>query len=287
MAGSPPDSEARSPAAAASLGPCAPHGASPCCTSRAAWPKDYRAGAITTSGTYYTNFSAIDESDWQYNMSCFDCSAKNPDECTKNFKSAVHPASIADAAGLTITTTRRSNLTWCSPTPGGTSGYIKFKRALSFGTIRVKAKYFPGASSTVKSAKGFIGLEDSSSGAITITIHGKGAKPSGAPANADWTRWMQSSCYQHGDDHKKEFSELGSSVNAADDFNWYEITWSSTSVIIKVNGVVARTVTGASSVPQKPLYVRLHSRSIAYSDMPADSTFSSFIDEFHYEPLSR
>jgi hypothetical protein len=164
-----------------------------------------------------------------------------------------------------------------------TSGYLEFTPAVSFGTIRVKSKYFPGASELVKTAKGFIGLEDSSSGAITITMHGKGATASGAPKSANWTHWMQSSCYLHGAGHNKEFTELDASVNAADSFNWYEVRWTPTSVEIKVNDNTVRTYSGAV-VPQKPLHVRLHSRSIGYSEMPAGSSFASHIEEFHYEP---
>merc|ERR1712032_1496437 len=152
--------------------------------------------------------------------------------------------------GLTITTARKSNLNVCSPTAGGYSGHLAFKPALSFGTIRVKSKYFPGSKEQVKTAKGFIGLEDSSSGAITITIHGKGATASGAPRTADWTRYLQSSCYQHGANHKKEFAELDASVDMADNFNLFEITWTSTLVTIKVNGKTVRTVTGSGNIPR-------------------------------------
>lgn len=241
---------------------------------------------LPLTSSYYTNFSSIDYDLWQVDGSCFDCSAKNPDECTKNAASAVKPASISSNAGLTITTSRTSNITSCSPTAGGISGHLVFKRSLSFGKIRVKSKYFPGSASQVKSAKGFVGLEDGSSGAITITIHGKGATASGAPKSADWTRYLQSSCYQHGGDHEKTFTALDSSVNLADDFNWFEIDWTSEKVTLKVNDKVVRTVSGADKVPQKPLKVQLHSRSIAYSDMSSDSTFSSYIEEFQFEPAN-
>lgn len=238
------------------------------------------------SGAYSTNFSTLEASMWTHDAGCFDCSAKNPDECTMNYASDVHLASIAQNAGLTIDTAQMGNLSYCSGNAGGHSGHLTFKPKLSFGTIRVKSKYFPGSKDLVKSAKGFIGLEDSSSGAITITIHGKGATASGAPAGADWTRMMQSSCYQHGDNHNKEFTELASSVDVAENFNEYEVIWTSTSVTIKVNGKQVRSVTDASKVPQNPLQVKLHSRSIAYSDMPSGGTFASYIQEFSYEPLS-
>ena len=169
---------------------------------------------------------------------------------------------------------------------GGSSGKLTFTRALTFGTIRLKSRYFPGDSDLVKTAKGFIGLEDSSSGAITITIHGKGAVPSGAPKGADWTRYLQSSCYQHGDDHNKEFTALDSAVDLANDYNVFQVDWTSTSVTIQVNDEVVRTVTDAGKVPQKPLKVQLHSRSIAYSEMVQGSNFASLIQEFHFEPQS-
>jgi hypothetical protein len=244
---------------------------------------------LDAAAAYSTNFSVIDPALWSYDTSCFDCSAKNPDECTKNLRSAVRAGSIADGAGLMITTSHVAyNATGaCTPTPaGGTSGYLGFKRALTFGTIRVKARYFPGSSGTVKTAKAFIGLEDSNSGAITITMHGAGATASGAPKDANWTRYMQSSCYQHGDAHNKEFTELDASVNAAESFNWYEVTWTASSVTIKVNDKVVKTYSGAENVPQKPLYAKLHSRSIGYSDMPDAATFSSYVAEFHFEPLA-
>lgn len=250
-------------------------------------PCTFSDAMVLQTETYSTNFSTID-SLWQLDQSCFDCEAKNPDECTKNFASAVRPGSIANKTGLTITTTQqdKSNFSWCSPTAGGSSGKLKFSRALSFGTIRVKSRYFPGSESMVKSAKGFVGLESPASGAITITIHGAGASASGAPSDADWTRYIQSSCYQHGNDHNKQFSKLDSSVNLATDYNWFEVDWTSKSVTIKVNGKVVRTVTDASKVPQKPLYVQLHSRSIGYSQMPTGGTFESYIQEFHFQPAA-
>ena len=97
---------------------------------------------------------------------------------------------------------------------------------------------------------------------------------------------MQSSCYQHGDDHNKEFDDLASSVDSlADDFNWFEIEWTSTKVTISVNDKVVRTMTDADKIPQESMQVHLHSRSIGYSDMPSGSTFTSYIEEFQYEPL--
>ena len=235
---------------------------------------------------YFTNFSTIDNM-WQVDTTCFDCSAKNPDECTKNVADALHPHSISENAGLTIMTTRQPNLSACSPTAGGSSGHLTFKPSLSFGTIRVKAKYFPESEDQVKTAKGFIGMQDSSSGAVTITIHGKGATASGAPRTTDWTRAIQSSCYQHGGHHNKDFSKLDASVNLANEFNWFEVTWTSSLVTIKVNGKTVRTITGSSNIPQKPLHVRLHARSIGYSEMPTGSTFTAYIQEFHYQPLSQ
>lgn len=64
--------------------------------------------------------------------------------------------------------------------------------------------------------------QDPHSGAITITMHGRGGTASGAPPNTDWTRYIQSSCYQHGNNHAKAFSDLGSQTNAAGNFNVYE-----------------------------------------------------------------
>ena len=96
---------------------------------------------------------------------------------------------------------------------------------------------------------------------------------------------MQSSCYQHGDDHNKEFTDLAKAVDSvADEFNVYEIVWTADSVTISVNDVVVREVTDADLVPQSPLKVQLHSRSIAYSEMPDDSKFKSYIEEFEFEP---
>ena len=243
--------------------------------------------ASSFQSAYFTNFSTIDANMWQVDTTCFDCSAKNPDECTKNVADALHPHSVSNNAGLTIMTARLPNLSACSPTAGGSSGHLTFKPPLSFGTIRVKAKYFPESEEQVNTAKGFIGMQDSSSGAITITIHGKGATASGAPRTTDWTREIQSSCYQHGGHHNKDFAELDASTNLAEEFNLFEVTWTSTLVTIKVNGKTARTISGSSNIPQKPLHVRLHARSIAYSKMPTGTTFSSYIQEFHYEPLSQ
>ena len=54
----------------------------------------------------------------------------------------------------------------------------------------------------------------------------------------------------------------------------------------RVNGNVARRVTGAESVPQKPLFVRLHARSTDWHGMPDGATFESFIQEFSFTPGS-
>ena len=96
------------------------------------------------------------------------------------------------------------------------SGHISSKQPLHFGTIRVKSRYFPGSPEQVSTAKGFIGLEDTQpgAGAITITMHGAGGVASGAPRGANWTRYMQSAVYQHGNSHDKTFSDLGPTVNA-------------------------------------------------------------------------
>jgi hypothetical protein len=136
------------------------------------------------------------------------------------------PGSLSHGTGLTIVTTRRSQAGSCSPSDaGGTSGHLSSKQAFSFGTIRVKARYFPGTAKQVSTAKGFIGLESPTSGAITITIHGEGGTASGEPPHCNWTRYMQSSCYQHGNNHNKAFSDLGASVNTAQDFNVPTMFW--------------------------------------------------------------
>eukprot|EP00937_MAST-01D_sp_MAST-1D-sp2_P007096 g7096.t1 len=246
----------------------------------------YGVGVYSTSAAYSTDFSTVDSTLWEFDTTCFDCSAKNPDECTQNTRAALAPASVAQGAGLTITTTQNSSTGACTPVAGGLSGRLTFKPALSFGTIRVKSRYFPGSASLVKTAKGFIGLEDSSSGAITITIHGAGAEASGAPKGADWTRTMQSSCYQHGAGHDKQFTELDAAVDLANNFNWFEVVWAPDSVTISVNDKVVRSVSGTDNVPQTPLFARLHSRSIGYSQMPAGAAFASYIQEFSYTPLN-
>ena len=242
------------------------------------------------ANAYATNFSVIDPAMWATDTSCFSCKApKDPEtvfECTNNTAGALRPGSIGDGVGLTIVTTRRSNAGACSPAPaGGTSGHLSSKQPFSFGTIRVKSRYFPGSVERVSTAKGFIGLEDPHSGAITITMHGVGGIASGAPPQANWTRYMQSSCYQHGNNHDKVFSDLGAAINAADDFNLYEIEWTPTTVTIRVNGNVARRVSDPANVPQKPLYVRLHARSTEYNGMAEGATFESFIEEFSFTPM--
>jgi|EP01047_Picozoa_sp_COSAG01_P032797 beta-glucanase (GH16 family) len=239
---------------------------------------------------YTTNFSTIDPAMWAVDQGCFSCKApKDPEtvfECTNNTVSALRPGSITRGSGLTIVTTRQSNGGMgCSPAPaGGTSGHLSSKQPFHFGTLRVKSRYFPGRAEQVSTAKGFIGLEDPKSGAITITMHGAGGSASGAPPGADWTHFMQSSCYQHGDDHTKTFTDLGAHVNAAEEFNLFEIDWRPSSVTISVNGVVARRVSGASHVPQKPLYARLHARSTEYHSMAEGSSFQSFLESFSFTP---
>ena len=119
-------------------------------------------------------------------------------------------------------------------------------------------------------------------------MHGRGGTASGSPRNTDWTRYMQSSCYQHGNNHAKAFSDLGSQTNAADNFNVYEIDWSSNMVTITVNGAVVQRVSGAANIPQKPLFVRLHARSTDYHDMGEGdgATFESYIKDFTFTPAS-
>lgn len=243
--------------------------------------------------TYSTNFSVIDSAMWNINLGCFSCSApKDPKtvyECTNNTAEALVPGSIAHGAGLTIVTTRRSHAGACKSSKfpqdaGGISGHLSSKQAFSFGTLRVKSRYFPGTAEQVSTAKGFIGLENSASGAITITLHGEGGTASGQPPHCDWTRYMQSSCYQHGANHNKAFSDLGASTNTAQEFNVYEIVWTPTAVTISVNGKVAREVTGAANVPQQPLFVRLHARSTDYNEMKEGTRMESYIQEFSYTP---
>lgn len=249
------------------------------------------AGAHATA--YSTNFSTIDPSMWSTQTGCFSCSAsKNPRtvfECTNNTGYALRPGSLnGTGAGLTIVTTRLAAAgEGCHPAAaGGTSGHISSVRPFTFGTIRVRSRYFPGGAGLVASAKGFVGLEDPGSGAITITVHGKGGAASGAPPGTDWTRTIQSSCYQHGDTHGKVFSPLGPAVNLADTFNVFEIDWRPDAVTLSVNGAVARKVTGAANVPQKPLHVRLHARSTEYHAMSEGGAFESFIEEFSFEPAT-
>ena len=55
-------------------------------------------------------------------------------------------------------------------------------------------------------------------------------------------------------------------------------------VTISVNGVVVQRVSGASNIPQKPLYVRLHARSTEYHAMAEGGEFRSFIKDFAYIP---
>ena len=114
----------------------------------------------------------------------------------------------------------------------------------------------------------------------------RGGAASGAPPGTDWTRTLRSSCYQHGDTHDKVFSPLGPAVNLADTFNVFEIDWRPDVVTLSVNGAVARKVTGAANVPQKPLHVRLHARSTEYHAMSEGDAFESFIEEFSFEPAA-
>jgi hypothetical protein len=178
---------------------------------------------------YATNFSSIDHAAWTVETGCFSCKApKHPEttfECTNNTVDALRTGSQADGTGLTIVTSRLYGAGYgCHPAPaGGTSGHISSKQPLLFGTIRVKAQYFPGSAEKVSTAKGFVGLEDPHSGAITITMHGAGGVASGEPPRTNWTHYMQSSCYRHGDNHEKTFDDLGADVNAGAAFNDYEI----------------------------------------------------------------
>ena len=67
---------------------------------------------------------------------------------------------------------------------------------------------------------------------------GRGATASGASAGTDWTQSIQSSCYQHGDNHNKAFSEVagdggGRPIDLSQSFHWYEIDWRPESVTIR------------------------------------------------------
>jgi hypothetical protein len=147
---------------------------------------------------YSTNFSMIDRAMWTVETGCFSCKApKDPEttfECTNNTADALRTGSLPDGTGLTIVTSRQYGAGYgCTPAPaGGTSGHMSSKQPLLFGTIRVKAQYFPGSSEKVSTAKGFVGLEDPHSGAITITMHGAGGSASGQPRSTNWTHYMQS-----------------------------------------------------------------------------------------------
>ena len=74
-----------------------------------------------------------------------------------------------------------------------------------------------------------------------------------------------------------------SSLDLSQSFHLFEIEWSSSEVVISVDGQPIRRISGAGRVPQMPLSVYLHARSIDYPNMLAPNK-SMYVSEFWFEP---
>lgn len=164
---------------------------------------------------------------------------------------------------------------------------MTWRPEFTYGTIKVRSRWFPGHSTDVRSGSGFIGLFGSGAGSITFIFHGKGWDDG---SGADFTNIFQSEVYRTGQGKNKVNTELDS-AGALDtrDFHDFELEWKPDRVHWRVDGVLRRTwhPESADTIPSKPMQLRLHQRSgFCYTQMPADATLISEFASFSYTPLT-
>lgn len=231
---------------------------------------------FATEPAYWTNFSYLDTTHWKLDNDCSSCGGHGGDECTQNNSTAV---TFSAAQGMAITTTRLHAATSC----GGMSlsGHATYKKALLFGNFTTIGRFFPGKKD-VRSATAFIGLMSPGNvGSITIGFHGYGWK-----GESNWDKKFQ--CARYSDksqDHERKIFNIG--VSVAEQYNTYNLIWTSDRIVWSVNGVTIRTEKDASVIPQFPMTPRLHTRSGYNSEFTPGDSYQSFFKYWSYTPLTQ
>ena len=234
---------------------------------------------------YFTAFEAFDASQWSLEDGCSHCSG-NKDECTQF--SAAHVAFGAvmpTGQGANITSLLRAG---GASACGGTcdSGHLQWDRPVTFGTFTVAARWFPEeGSNNVSTADGFIGLwaDGTLGGSMTFIFHGSGWNDG---SGSDFAHTFQSEVYRTGQSHNKINTAVLPDLNA--EIAVFELEWLTDRVHWRVNGKLVRTWHPANNhtIPQKPMLLRLHSRSGHCSRMAPGNTFVAQLLNFSYTPPS-
>lgn len=241
--------------------------------------------AVTTHGNpnkYSTDFR--DESSvlsqWTLAKDCEHCTKSgegNRKQCTQ-----MTPNATTFGEKGMIHTTTKSDPTQSSCGAYANSGHATWKPALLYGNFTVTAKWFPGPSSVVSTATGYIGLDSSANDAsITMGFHGEGW-----PMDNAGSHRYQTGIYadnSKGTSHNGEV--LATDVSIADSLCTYGLLWSPSRVEWSFNGKVVRTFTNASRIPSIKMKLRLHSRSGYADKMPSNASFTAQFTKFEYQPL--
>jgi len=232
---------------------------------------------------YSTNFSGYDPVEWTLENGCSHCSShgSHTDECTQYDSKAVAYGVVSNGTGMNLTSAPLLSPSSC----GGkcSSGHLEWRgKNVTFGTFAVVAKWFPGHSNVVQSADGFIGLwgPGEEGGSITFIFHGKGWDSGGD----DFTHTFQSECYRTGQGHNKINTNVTPDLHST--FNLFELVWLPDQVHWRVNGKTVRSYQpgNSSTIPQKNVVLRLHTRSGHCPKMVPGSSFDAQVLNFSYTP---
>ena len=237
----------------------------------------YVTHCIAQKKPYSTNFSSFDSTYWTLETDCGHCGNRNGDECTQFEVSAI---TYNSSYGAVITTAVLPKPSSC----GGicSSGHMTFNENILYGTIIVKAKWFPGTASQVNTSTGFIGLDSPGNVAsIVFGFHGKGWI---GHNDEDFSHEFQTDLYKNESNGHNGIYVKTPNTDLADDINTYELIWTADQVVWKVNGDVKRTVTDKSIIPNITMQARLHSRSGYCNEMPRTDTFYCQFTYFQYIP---
>ena len=213
-------------------------------------------------GTYSTNFSSYDSTNWELAKDCEHCSNKN--QCTQE---SVNAVSFGPINGSIITTSLLSEPTKCGALCQ--SGHMTYTPNLLYCHIKVIAKWYPtnddNKNNDTYTAEGFIGFDSASNVAsVTFGFHGD---------NVNWPYNFTTDSYANHSITPTSPVHHATKYNLAESFNTFEIIWTKDSVEWLVNRDSVQKVTDKSLVPQIPMQLRLHIRSNHCSYMSSTQSF--------------